>query len=73
MDENTKAGPVAAPSITPDSFPLTLDEACQRLSVTDRRIELIAAFHHTETAAGRLRDTEEAYRTRLAAFASSPA
>lgn len=65
----------AAAPVTPaeaDSFDLTLDEFCARLSATDKRVEFIAAFHHVEEAAGRLRDTEDAYRARLAAFAARP-
>jgi hypothetical protein len=53
-------------------FPVTLTEFCSRLSATDKRVELIAAFHHDEEAAGRLSDLEGAYRTRLAAFAARP-
>lgn len=64
-------GPVIAPP-EPDEFPLTLDEACARISATDKRVELIAAFHHVEAAAGRLRDLESAYRTRFAELADRP-
>lgn len=51
---------------------LTLDEYCLRLSKTDKRVELIGAFHFTEKAAGKTKDTESAFAQRLAAFATKP-
>lgn len=57
----------------PSEFPLTLDEFCSRLSVEDKRVELIGAFHLTERAAGRTKDLESAYATRFAAFVNQPA
>lgn len=64
----------AAPSnaAVPNEYPVTLTEFCQRLSATDKRVELIAAFHHDEEAAGRLSDLEGKYRARLDAFANRP-
>lgn len=53
-------------------YPVTLTEFCQRLSATDKRVELIAAFHHDEEAAGRLSDLEAGYRARLDIFANRP-
>lgn len=68
-------GPVQAPDtpVEQREFPVTLDEACTRLSAGHKRVELIAAFHHAEEDAGRLRDLESAYRARFDAFASQPA
>lgn len=57
----------------PSEFPLTLDEFCSRLSVNDRRVEIIGAFHFTEKAAGRMKDVESAYASRFAAFLTKPA
>jgi hypothetical protein len=54
-------------------FPLSLSEFCQRLSTSDRRVELIAAFHHAETGAGHGQDTEANYRARFEAFVTQPA
>lgn len=54
-------------------FPLSLDEMCARLSQSDKRVELIGAFHHVERNAGRLKDTDAAYRARFAAFCNAPA
>lgn len=68
LDSAAPAEPAA-----PAAFPLSLDEFCTRLSGTDRRVEMIGAFAHEERAAGRLKDTEAAYRQRFAAFASRPA
>lgn len=57
----------------PTTFRVSIDEACARISAGDGRVELISAFHSEERAAGRLRDTEDAYRSRFAAFAARPA
>lgn len=63
---------VAAP-VEEAEFPLTVEEACARISATDRRVEMIGAFHSSEKAAGRLKDLESAYRERFAAFCNAPA
>jgi hypothetical protein len=63
---------VVAPAATTD-FPLSLDEACARISQGDKRVEMIGAFHHAERCAGRLKDTETAYRARYTAFCNAPA
>ena len=55
-----------------DHYPLTLDEFCQRLSTTDRRVELIGAFEHMEKRAGHLKDIETAYRSRYEKFVNQP-
>jgi hypothetical protein len=66
--------PAAAPAPAEQAeFPLTLAEACARISANDRRVEMIGAFHSSEKAAGRLKDLESAYRTRFAAFCNAPA
>lgn len=54
------------------SVPLTLQEFCIRLSVDDRRVELIGAFESDERRAGRLKDTAEAYAARYKAFTTKP-
>ncbi len=56
-----------------NEFPLTLDEFCSRLSINDRRVELIGAFHSTEKAAGRTKDLESKYSARYTAFINQPA
>jgi hypothetical protein len=64
---NTKAAE------TPGESELTVTEFCARLSNDDRRVELIGAFHATETTAGRIKDLESAFRSRFAAFVNKPA
>jgi hypothetical protein len=54
-------------------FELSLDEACARISATDRRVEMLGGFHAEERAAGRFKDLESAYRDRFAAFCNAPA
>ncbi|MFL5900877.1 MAG: hypothetical protein ACJ75S_06725 [Solirubrobacterales bacterium] len=75
MTKETKpaAAPVAEAPASPDEFELTLAEACQRISIEDRRVEMIGAFHASEKAAGRSKDLESAYRERFAAFCNAPA
>ncbi|HET7675838.1 MAG TPA: hypothetical protein VFL54_09980 [Gammaproteobacteria bacterium] len=58
---------------TPDnSFPLTLDEFCQRLSARDKRVELIGAFHAREVKARHIKDTEANFRQRYEDFVRAP-
>lgn len=57
----------------PDSFPLTLDEFCTRLSLKDKRVEMIGAFNAMERHAGHVKDTEVAYQTRYNDFLTQPA
>lgn len=67
--------PVAAAQASqpaPDTFSLGLDEFCSRLSQTDKRVELIGAFHHIESIEGRTKDTSAAFAARFAAFANRP-
>nr|WP_281719990.1 hypothetical protein [Nitrosomonas nitrosa] len=52
---------------------ITLDEFCTRLSATDKRVEMIGAFNHVEKKAGRIKDTDENYRSRFDAFVNQPA
>jgi len=52
---------------------LSLDEFCSRLSSSDKRVEMIGAFHHTEKAAGRNKDIESAYIARYSDFINQPA
>lgn len=54
-------------------FPLSLEEFCTRLSLDDKRVELIGAFNHAEKGAGHNKDTESAYKARFSAFINQPA
>ena len=58
----------ATPAIT-----LTLNEYCIRLSRTDKRVELIAAFESAERRAGKLIDTADGYAGRYTTFINQPA
>lgn len=51
---------------------ITLDEFCTRLSQTDRRVELIGAFHSVELKAQRTKDAEAAFTARFRAFINAP-
>lgn len=76
MTDKTTAKPAEAeakPAVEEAEFPLALNEACARISATDRRVEMIGAFHASEKAAGRSKDLESAYRERFAAFCNAPA
>lgn len=66
--------PVAA-AAAPAAPPIALDDACVLMSGGRRPASktLLAAFNFEEEQAGRLFDTEAAYRGRLAAFAARPA
>jgi hypothetical protein len=64
--ESNNDTPVAAPEEQ------TLVEFCARLSKTDKRVELIGAFHHSEVAAGRVKDLESEFQSRFTAFINKP-
>lgn len=67
--DNTPAPENATPVV---ELNLGLTEFCSRLSMRVTQPELIAAFYHTERAAGRLSDTDAAFSARFDAFATSP-
>lgn len=45
---------------------------CIGVSSTDKRVELLSAFHYSEVAALRMHDTRENYQARYEAFAHKP-
>jgi hypothetical protein len=51
---------------------ITLEEFCTRLSMSDKRVELIGGFNYTETAAGRIKDAESDFQARFTAFTTKP-
>lgn len=55
-----------------ESYPVTIDEFCRRLSRSDRRVELIGAFHADEKRHARVKDMEANYRSRFDIFAKRP-
>ncbi len=54
-------------------FPLSIDEWCASHSQTDRRVELIGAFHSDEKSAGRAQDLPSNYLRRYNEFLNKPA
>lgn len=74
MVENTAApAPAGEPPVIEPAAPVkvSLKRFCTDLSVSDRKVELIGGFYHSESVAGRLFDTKEAYLERYAAFATA--
>lgn len=68
-----KNEPVAKAETPEISQPLPLNEFCMRLSTTDKRVELIGGFEHSERVAGRMADTAENYAERYTKFLTQPA
>lgn len=62
-----------APVPPADAFPEPLEEFCQRLSVSDGRVELIGAFFSAEMAAQRVKDVPQTFLDRFQAFTAQPA
>ena len=51
---------------------LTLQEYCLRKSRSDRRVEMIGAFHHKETAQGTIKAMTSEFEARFDAFVNQP-
>lgn len=51
---------------------LSINDFCARLSETITKPELIGAFAHVERVAGRVKDTELAFRNRYDLFVNQP-
>lgn len=66
MDETSEAPAPAADAR------VTIGEFCAEMSMTDRRVELLAAFAADETRASRLSDGHGAYAARYAEFRNRP-
>lgn len=74
---NAGATAAAAPSSEfrpsePEPADQTLDEFCTHLSITDKRVEMIGAFHSVERQAGRSKDLASAYASRYQSFCNKP-
>lgn len=67
MDENTTTDDASLASQE-----LTLTEFCTRLSITDRRVEMIGGFEYSERIAGRIKDTESGFAARYQVFINKP-
>jgi len=73
---SAESGPKAVPAsvaAAAAAAKVALDEFCTELSTTDRRVEMIGAFHSMERRAGRTVDTSVGYRARYEAFCKAPA
>ena len=68
----TEAKTAAQPQVVAEDD-ITVDEFCTRLSKTDKRVELIGAFHFDEKQAGRIKDADSAFSARFVEFANKPA
>lgn len=58
----------ATVAVAADPRRLSLEQFCRELSLIDKRVELIAGFHHSEIRSGNLMDSEDAYKLRYEAF-----
>lgn len=54
--------------VTASKPQITLREFMTRLSLKDKRVELINGFNYSETAAGRVKDYESEFASRFTAF-----
>ena len=68
MPVQTRENKRAAPS----EFPMTVEEFCAQLSSTEKRVEMIGAFHSDEKRHGRIKDTRTAYLKRFDEFCKRP-
>lgn len=72
MAKNEAAAVVDEVVAAPPVEQVTLNEFCTRLSLSDKRVELIGGFHHQETAKGTIKDAESEFYSRFLAFANKP-
>lgn len=75
-DENSSSEPAsqkakAAPMV--ETFDLTLDEFCRRLSAKKVGPEMIGGFHHTQLAAKNFKASEAAFTAAFDRFVNQPA
>jgi len=77
MVEKTEKAPAGEPAKetaaadSPVPAKVSLKRFCTELSLTDRRVELIGGFEHSERVKGRVLDTSEAYQQRYEDFAKA--
>lgn len=62
-----------ADGAAPDAYPLSVEEFLSRLSQTDKRVELLGAFHAYCLSTGLLVATEADFLSALSSFAKRPA
>lgn len=63
---------ITDPTVADAPQEVTLNEFCIRLSVSDKRVEMIGAFNYSETVAGHMKDTEDAFAARYQTFINKP-
>ena len=63
---------MAASEPVPAEQAETLEEFCAAVSMSDRRVELVAGFYADERRSGRAHDTRTAWQARFAAFQRRP-
>lgn len=61
-----------ADGAAPDAYPLSVEEFLSRLSQTDKRVELLGAFHADCQANGMTFATEANFLSALSSFAKQP-
>lgn len=71
-DPTPKAAPAATESAAEVVEEISLEEFCQRRSRSDRRVELIAAFHSEQSRTQQFKASESEYAARLDKFANQP-
>jgi len=74
MDNNDANDSAQAPvtAASPAVEQVTLEEFCVRLSQSDKRVELIGAFHFVEKQAQHFKDFESNYAARFQLFVNKP-
>jgi hypothetical protein len=73
MSKSLDSAPVADAPVQEPQIPLSLDEFCQRLSATSRRVALIGGFHAWAKAQGLVKDVETTFQAAWNRFISLPA
>jgi len=68
-----KVASVEAPVVLVNSFDLTLDEYCLRLSADKVSPEMIGGFHHSQVASGKTSASSAAFAAAFEAFKKQPA
>lgn len=71
MSETVSTPPL--PADAPEAPParVSLEQFCTELSRTDKRVEMIGAFHNQEKRNARTYDTSDAYASRYDAFTTA--
>lgn len=70
--EAASAKKKGADPVAVESFELTLDEFCLRLSSKKIGPELIGGFHHAMVAGGKFKTSESAYQALFTDFSTQP-